>query len=164
MVSAMKEDWGRLADHVIAGRVRRGISSRRAFAAHLRAIGHPVTERTLGSLERGERVSMDTVAAVEIGLGWEPGSGRATLRGGQPTTHLTDAAPADATAERHPEIPEWVDLNACEDWEREIWERLLLSSPEDKEAMIATVRSIRRQIEQATQGISGDSDIRRRTI
>jgi hypothetical protein len=143
------EDWSRLADHVIAARVRLGYKTRRAFAAHLRDIGHQVDERTLGNLERRKSVSADTVAAVEIGLDWEPGSGRAILEGGRPTlaVKLDDAGHAEdaLTVEVRPEVPSYVDLEKVEDWEREIWTQLALLSPDDKHAVIEFVKIMRQR-------------------
>jgi hypothetical protein len=74
------EDWLRLADYVVAGRVELGMRDRRAFA---QATG--VTERTIGKLENGQQVSPTTLAMVEIRLGWAPGSCRRILAGGEPT-------------------------------------------------------------------------------
>lgn len=102
----MKEDWNRLADYVITGRVRRGLD-RRAFADHLTKVGFPVTERTLGTLESGKSVSISTVAAVEIGLDWEPGSARAILQGGSPTP---SEDPEPAATERNVSWGELLNL------------------------------------------------------
>jgi transcriptional regulator with XRE-family HTH domain len=74
------ENWRRLADYVVAGRVALGMRDRRSLAA---ATG--VTERTLGKLENGQRVSASTLAAIEIVLGWAPGSCRRILAGGDPS-------------------------------------------------------------------------------
>lgn len=158
----MKEDWGRLADYVRAGRVRAGFANRRAFAGHLRDIGYPVTERTLGSLERGERVSMDTVAAIEIGLGWAPGSGRATLAGGEPTTQADAAGHAqdDLQSLDEPEIPDYVTREGTEDWEWEIWQNLKLLTVDDKELVIEFLKGVRRRAE--ATNTAGRSDFRRR--
>jgi len=82
------EDWRRLADYVVAGRVALGMRDRRALAA---ATG--VTERTLGKLENGQRVSASTLAAIENQLGWAPGSCRRILAGGDPASG--SAAPGD---------------------------------------------------------------------
>ena len=82
------ENWRRLADYVITGRVALGMRDRRALAA---ATG--VTERTLGKLEKGQRVSASTLAAIENQLGWAPGSCRRILAGGEPT--VGTAAPGD---------------------------------------------------------------------
>src|SRR6204780_5793007 len=71
------EDWRRLADYVVARRVELGMRDRRAFAE---ATG--VTERTLGKLENGQRVSPSTLGMVENRLGWAPGSCRRILAGG----------------------------------------------------------------------------------
>jgi hypothetical protein len=73
------EDWERLGDYVVARRTALGLRDRRAFAA---ATG--VTDRTLGKLENGRRVSASTLGVVENHLGWAPGSCRRILAGGEP--------------------------------------------------------------------------------
>jgi DNA-binding Xre family transcriptional regulator len=75
-----REDWRRLADYVVARRVELGMRDRRALAA---ATG--ITDRTVGKLEKGQRVSPSTLAAIENELGWAPGSGRHVLAGGEPS-------------------------------------------------------------------------------
>jgi len=75
------EDWRRLADYVVARRVELNMRDRRAFA---QATG--VTDRTLGKLENGQRVSPSTLGMVENQLGWAPGSCRRILAGGEPVT------------------------------------------------------------------------------
>jgi len=84
------EDWLRLADYVVARRVELGMRDRRAFA---QATG--VTERTIGKLENGQRVSPSTLAMVENRLGWAPGSCRRILAGGEPTVPSTDRGHAE---------------------------------------------------------------------
>ena len=84
------ENWRRLADYVVAGRVALGMRDRRSLAA---ATG--VTERTLGKLENGQRVSASTLAAIEIVLGWAPGSCRRILAGGEPTAGPAEPDPAE---------------------------------------------------------------------
>jgi hypothetical protein len=74
------EDWSRLADYVVARRVELGMRDRRALAA---ATG--VTDRTLGKLENGRRVSASTLGVIENHLGWTPGSCRRILAGGEPS-------------------------------------------------------------------------------
>jgi hypothetical protein len=74
------EDWRRLADYVIARRVELNMRDRRALAE---ATG--VTDRTLGKLENGQRVSASTLGVVENQLGWAPGSCRRILAGGEPS-------------------------------------------------------------------------------
>lgn len=74
------DDWQRLADYVVARRVELGMRERRALAA---ATG--VTDRTLGKLENGQRVSPSTLAVIENELGWSPGSCRRILAGGEPS-------------------------------------------------------------------------------
>jgi Helix-turn-helix len=58
---------------------------RRAFA---QATG--VTDRTLGKLENGQRVSPSTLGMVENQLGWAPGSCRRILTGGEPVVDPAD--------------------------------------------------------------------------
>jgi hypothetical protein len=84
------EDWRRLADYVVARRVELGMRDRRAFAE---ATG--VTERTLGKLENGQRVSPSTLGMVENRLGWAPGSCRRILAGGEPNVGPPDLGHAE---------------------------------------------------------------------
>jgi hypothetical protein len=84
------EDWRRLADYVVARRVELGMRDRRAFAE---ATG--VTERTLGKLENGQRVSPSTLGMVENRLGWAPGSCRRILAGGEPNVGSPDPGHAE---------------------------------------------------------------------
>jgi hypothetical protein len=84
------EDWQRLADYVVARRVELGMRDRRAFAE---ATG--VTERTLGKLENGQRVSPSTLGMVENRLGWAPGSCRRTLAGEEPDVGSPDRGHAE---------------------------------------------------------------------
>ncbi|HTW04614.1 MAG TPA: helix-turn-helix transcriptional regulator [Streptosporangiaceae bacterium] len=76
----MADDWERLGDYVVARRAALGMRDRRAFSA---ATG--ITDRTLGKLENGKRVSASTLGAVENHLGWSPGSARRILAGGEPS-------------------------------------------------------------------------------
>jgi transcriptional regulator with XRE-family HTH domain len=88
------ENWRRLADYVVARRVALGMRDRRALAA---ATG--VTERTLGKLENGQRVSASTLGAIENRLGWAPGSWRRILAGGEPVAAPSPTGePAAASA------------------------------------------------------------------
>ncbi len=82
-----REDWRRLADYVVARRVELGMRDRRAFAT---ATG--ITDRTLGKLEKGQRVSASTLGVIENQLDWTPGTCRRILAGGEPSL---DAATAD---------------------------------------------------------------------
>jgi hypothetical protein len=61
------------------------MKDRRAFAE---ATG--VTERTLGKLENGQRVSPSTLGVVENHLGWAPGSCRRVLAGGEPNARSAE--------------------------------------------------------------------------
>ena len=63
----------------------------RRFELHMRdrralAEATGVTDRTLGKLENGQRVSPSTLGMVETQLGWAPGSCRRILAGGEPVT------------------------------------------------------------------------------
>jgi hypothetical protein len=84
------EDWQRLADYVVARRVELGMRDRRALAE---ATG--VTERTLGKLENGQRVSPSTLGMIENRLGWAPGSCRRILAGGEPTMGSPSLGPGE---------------------------------------------------------------------
>jgi hypothetical protein len=84
------DDWLRLADYVVARRVELGMRDRRALAE---ATG--VTERTLGKLENGQRVSPSTLAIMENRLGWAPGSCRRILAGGEPAAVSPDRGRAE---------------------------------------------------------------------
>lgn len=84
------EDWRRLADYVVARRVELGMRDRRALAE---ATG--VTERTLGKLENGQRISPSTLAMVENRLFWTPGSCRRILAGEEPTVRSPDHGNAE---------------------------------------------------------------------
>jgi hypothetical protein len=85
-----KQDWMRLADFVISRRTELGLRTRRDLS---RVTG--VNDRTIGKLELGQSVSAATVGAIERVLGWEPGSGRHILNGGEPT--LRDTPPPRPT-------------------------------------------------------------------
>jgi transcriptional regulator with XRE-family HTH domain len=84
------DDWRRLADYVIARRMQLGMRDRRALAA---VTG--VTDRTLGKLENGQRVSASTLGVIENQLGWAPGSCRKILAGGEPSPNRDEQRTAD---------------------------------------------------------------------
>ena len=97
------EDWQRLGDYVVARRIALGMRDRRTLAA---ATG--VTERTLGKVETGKRVSAGTLAALENLFGWAPGSCRHILAGGEPVTRLpAEVTPSydDPTLQHLAEVP-----------------------------------------------------------
>jgi transcriptional regulator with XRE-family HTH domain len=111
-----REDWARLGSYVVSARIAAGYRDRRAFAA---ATG--VTDRTLGKLENGQRVSADTVAAVELKVGWKPDSGRMILAGGEPTPVRP---PEDDRREAARRAEEFL-ANLSEEEMREIAERFV---------------------------------------
>jgi Helix-turn-helix len=97
------ENWERLGDYVVARRTALGMRDRRAFAA---ATG--ITDRTLGKLENGKRVSASTLGTVENHLGWAPGSCRRILTGGEPVPASASGAAAryeDPTLQHIAETP-----------------------------------------------------------
>jgi transcriptional regulator with XRE-family HTH domain len=97
------ENWERLGDYVVARRTALGMRDRRAFAA---ATG--ITDRTLGKLENGKRVSASTLGTVENHLGWAPGSFRRILTGGEPVLASASASPPryeDPTLEHIAQTP-----------------------------------------------------------
>jgi hypothetical protein len=99
---ATEGDWKRLGDYVVARRIALGMRDRRALAA---ATG--VTERTLGKVENGSRVSASTLGALENHLDWAPGSCRQILAGGEP---VVSGAPGitrydDPTLQHIAEVP-----------------------------------------------------------
>lgn len=100
---AEAEDWKRLGDYVVARRIALGIRDRRALAA---VTG--ITERTLGKVETGHRVSASTLGALDNHLGWAPGSCRRVLAGGEPAAAAPVAAVAhydDPTLQHIAQVP-----------------------------------------------------------
>src|SRR6266704_1659781 len=97
------EDWQRLGDYVVARRIALGMRDRRGLAD---ATG--VSDRTLGKVETGRRVSASTLGALDNHLGWAPGSCRQILAGAEPG--IVAAAPAvprydDPTLQHIAEVP-----------------------------------------------------------
>lgn len=78
---AMKraKDWDRLSAYALSWRKR--LKLRREDVA---ARGE-TSPKTIERIENGEPVRPTSLAALEIGLDWEPGSARAVLDGGEPT-------------------------------------------------------------------------------
>ncbi|MGH2604403.1 MAG: helix-turn-helix domain-containing protein [Dehalococcoidia bacterium] len=74
-----RNEWKRLASYIRQRRIELGYRVRREFAAKV-----GLTDRTLGTLESGQHVGLDTLAAIEIGLRWAPGSAEHILAGGEP--------------------------------------------------------------------------------
>lgn len=77
-------DRKRLADFVRSRRVELGMMDRRALERETARLGAKVSDRTIGKVELGERVSDSTLTALEFPLEWEPGSARRVMDGGQP--------------------------------------------------------------------------------
>lgn len=76
----MREDWQRLASWVVSTRDQLGMTTQAALSERSGA-----SLRQVGEVENGRRVGAKTLARIERALGWEPGSARQTLRGGEPT-------------------------------------------------------------------------------
>lgn len=97
------EDWRRLGDYVVARRIALGMRDRRALAA---ATG--ITDRTLGKVETGRRVSASTLGALDNHLGWTPGSCRQVLAGGEPAISAAESGIPhydDPTLQHIAEVP-----------------------------------------------------------
>lgn len=84
----MSENWERLGRYVRTHRQQAGLSTTRALAD---ATG--ISERTIGQLERGNSVSRNTIAAVEVALGWAPGSALRVLAGDEPQSNANGNGP-----------------------------------------------------------------------
>lgn len=98
-----EENWKRLGDYVIARRIALGMRDRGALAA---VTG--VSERTLGKVETGRRVSPGTLGALENHLDWAPGSCRQILADGDPVVlPASTAIPQydDPTLQHIAEVP-----------------------------------------------------------
>src|SRR6266498_2171248 len=82
------QDWHRLARLVIHRRVQLGHQRQTEFAD---ASGLKI--RTLNNIENARRTSYDasTIALLEQGLHWAPGSADAVLAGGDPAPHHPEA-------------------------------------------------------------------------
>lgn len=89
-LSTVSPNWERLGTLVTAERARR----RRSLRAFAESVG--LSKGTLDNIEHGRKTSYDptTLAALEHGMGWQPGSIERVLSGLNP---LPDADP-DLTA------------------------------------------------------------------
>jgi len=96
------EDWQRLGDYVVARRIALGMRDRRSLA-----VATGVTERTLGKVETGHRVSASTLGALDNHLNWAPGSCRQVLAGGEPVVAAGASLPHydDPTLRHIAEVP-----------------------------------------------------------
>lgn len=81
----MREDWQRLANWVVSRRDQLGMTTQGALSQESGA-----SLRQIGEVENGRRVGPKTLARIERGLQWEPGSAREVLRGGRPTVTELD--------------------------------------------------------------------------
>jgi transcriptional regulator with XRE-family HTH domain len=97
------EDWQRLGDYVVARRIALGMRDRRSLA-----VATGVTERTLGKVETGRRVSASTLGALDNHLQWAPGSCRQVLAGAEPVVAAGGASLPrydDPTLQHIAEVP-----------------------------------------------------------
>ncbi|MER5388347.1 helix-turn-helix domain-containing protein [Saccharopolyspora sp. NPDC002686] len=83
-------DWERLSDFVISWRERLSLE-RSDLAERMK-----MDAKTVQRIENGQSVRATSLAALERGLGWKPGSARTVLGGGDP-------APIDEP-EEEPEV------------------------------------------------------------
>jgi hypothetical protein len=102
MMNMAEENWKRLGDYVVARRTALGMRDRRALSA---VTG--VTDRTLGKVETGRRVSASTLGVLENHLGWAPGSCRSILAGGEPI--MSAPSPAQPAHPADSGIPHYDD-------------------------------------------------------
>lgn len=96
-------DWGRLGHHVVARRTELGFRNRSDFAAAVH-----VSARLISDIEKGRRTNFDqvTLSALEAALGWETGSAREVVDGGEPRLRPGATAPAGtAQPNRVPSVP-----------------------------------------------------------
>jgi hypothetical protein len=136
MATRRDSDWARLAAFVVSRRVELGLKDRRAMARASEAIGSSITDRTLGTLERGGSVSASTLAAVDNVLGWEPGSAKSILDGGQP-------ALKGESLQAAPKPPAYSDPAEQRLWER-IADVVITGDPvEDERIKRGMIRQVR---------------------
>lgn len=111
-VKAREQDWSRLGRYLISRRVQLGYERQADLAD---AAG--VALRTVGTIERGDRVRATTLAKIEQALGWKPGSADAVLRGGEPG--LVDANSVEPVFDDPNERAIWelADLDAETRWD-----------------------------------------------
>jgi len=123
----------RLASFVIARRMEIGIRDRRALQ---RISG--LSDRTIGTLERGGSVNAATLGAIENALNWEPGSARRILEGGEPVIKGQQVAP-------EPPRRDYDDER-----DQQLWESLRDVDLDDdlKRGIIAMARDRRRRREE----------------
>jgi len=133
MSEQIGEKWQRLARLVTHRRVQLGHASQTEFAS---ASGLKI--RTLNNIENARRPGYDhsTIALLEQGLQWQPGSVEAVLAGGDPTP----AVPAVADAPP--------DVDQLKEARRVLIDALTLTDPREmREAMVDAAGLVARAIE-----------------
>jgi transcriptional regulator with XRE-family HTH domain len=83
------EDWPRLGRYIASARLAAGFETTRSFAD---ALG--ITERTIGDLERGNRVGRNTLLAAAKAVGWTPDSPWKILAGAEPVMLAREEEPS----------------------------------------------------------------------
>src|ERR1700733_14532361 len=97
------EDLQRLGASVVARRIALGMRDRRSLA-----LATGVTERTLGKVETGRRVSASTLGALDNHLPWPPGWCRQVRAGAEPVVAAGGASLPhydDPTLQHIAEVP-----------------------------------------------------------
>lgn len=95
-VTKSRQEAGRA---VRTRRVQRGMRSQQALADKA-----DIDVKTVGKLERGEKIGETSMIALDIALGWEPGNGIQHLLAGEPPVEAESAdSPATAIREEHRE-------------------------------------------------------------
>jgi len=131
MSDQIGEKWQRLARLVTHRRVQLGHASQTEFAS---ASGLKI--RTLNNIENARRPGYDpsTIALLEQGLQWQPGSVEAILAGGEPTPAVVADAP--------------VDVDQLKEARRVLIDALTLTDPRAmREAMVDAAGLVARAIE-----------------
>lgn len=112
VIARANQDWSRLGRYLVSRRVELGYERQADLAG---AAG--VALRTVGTIERGDRVRATTLAKIEQALGWKPGSADKILRGGEPD--LIDANEVEPVFDDPHERAIWdlADLDADTRWD-----------------------------------------------
>ena len=132
------QDWKRLGAFVTSRRAERGCMTQRAFA---KVTG--LTDRTIGKLENGQRVGWSTLGLIEAHLGWEPGSARQILQGGDPVIRGEQAPPRSRV---------YSDPVEAEIWDRMAGVRVTGDRDRDDEIKRGVIRYVRAAREDEDRG------------
>jgi hypothetical protein len=91
----MDEDWERLAAEVRQARLALGFAGPGLWAEELERAGSTLKYKTLLRIENGRRVGADSLAGLELALGWPAGAAMRVARG----ERLADIVSASVSVE-----------------------------------------------------------------